>query len=83
MPSGMAKVHVHMVEKKLGYFETLCKLEALGNVPLRMDDEDFVKLGTEWISELGLHIGIEKATLDLKEGEFLGHDCIVFLVRVW
>jgi hypothetical protein len=73
-----------VVERKHEYFEAVRKLEleGLGSGPLRMDDVDFVGLGTEWISEPGLHMGIEKRTLNLKEGELLDHDSIVFLVHV-
>jgi hypothetical protein len=71
-----------VVERKPDYFETLCRLEGLGGVLLRMDDEDFMKLGKEWISEPGLHMCFKKGTLNLKEGELLDHNSIVFLVRV-
>ena len=37
----------------------------LHGIPLRMDYEGFVELDTEWISEPGLHIGIEEATFVL------------------
>lgn len=79
----MGKVYVHEVEKKPGYLERLCELEGFHNAPLRMDNEDFMELGTEWVSEPGLHISIEKAALDLKKDEFLDYDSIVFLVRIW
>jgi hypothetical protein len=53
-------ITIHHISKDKSYLSDLQKIELATGSPLSFNDPNFQKLKTTWISDPGLHLGIDK-----------------------